>query len=180
MAKITKRRYKTLIVILLCLPALPSLAFELKSILGERSLDTKLLAGSLFYHSRDFIDKDYRNNHRWDNFRTAVGITHKGFVAYYFYTTHRQNSYSLGLERLWYQKKEDNKQSNLGYRVGILYGYCSRNISKFQVFERCDENSKYHITPMFQIMFNHTWGPIGFELATAFLMSNASLVVRFN
>lgn len=155
-----------------------ALAMNYSSILGTRSLDTKLLLGSLFYHSRDIVDKEYREQHRWDNFRPAIGFTHKGWVAYYFYTTHRQHSFSLGLERNWYHAAE--RQTDIGYRAGLLYGYCARDIGKFEVFERCDENSKYHLTPMFQLFYNRTWDNFGVELATAFLMSNASIVFRFD
>ena len=155
-------------------------AWEAKDILGKPSTDTKLLAGSLFLHSRDFIDEEYRQKHRGDNFRAAVGFTHKGWVAYYFDTSHHQDSYSFGIERLWYTKQKKSHQMNIGYRAGVLYGYCSRSISKFQVFERCTSESKYHFFPMWQAFVNYTIGPIGLEFATAIMMSNANIVFRFD
>jgi len=168
-----------LLLFLFTLCSQNALAFEIKQLLGKSSQDTKLLLGSLFYHSRDLIDKEYREQHKWDNFRTAIGFTHKGWVAYYFYTTHRQHSVSLGIERNWYDNVKEKSQSHIGYRAGILYGYCSRDISQFQVFEECDENSKYHFSPMAQIFYNWTYKHIGFEIATAILMTNASIVYRF-
>lgn len=167
---------------LCCMVLIPSLgvAWNAKAILGKPSTDTKLLAGSLFLHSRDFIDEEYRQKHKGDNFRTAIGVTHKGWVAYYFETSHHQDSYTLGIERLWYTKKKNSQQVNIGYRAGILYGYCSRSISKFQVFEECTPESKYHFFPMWQAFVNYTIGPIGLEFATAIMMSNANIVFRFD
>lgn len=178
---ITIKKLSVLVVLVYTI-ALPSLgmAWNAKSILGTPSTDTKILAGSLFLHSRDFIDEEYRIKHKGDNFRPALGITHKGWVAYYFETSHHQDSYTLGIERLWYSKQKKTHQMNIGYRAGLLYGYCSRNIWKFQVFEECDSESKYHFFPMWQAFINYTIGPIGLEFATAIMMSNANIVFRFD
>jgi hypothetical protein len=169
----------TTLMMLFILPLTAHSFITKEQLFGQRSQEITLLAGSFFFHSRDFIDKEYKEEHRGDNFRNAHGLSAKGFVIYYFETSHRQDSLNLGIERTWYTNVNEKQKTLIGYRLGMNYGYCTSSINKFKFFERCNRDSKYHFSPMAQLFFNTSYNHIGFEFATAILMSNISLIYRF-
>jgi hypothetical protein len=168
---------KELILCFTLFLSFPSFSSTWSDLIGTKSHDTKLIAGSLFYHFRNLWDNDYANSHRGDHFRETLLFTYKGYGLGYLKNSHHQDSVVLGFERYWYQNKKENNWFSFGYRLGLIYGYCA-NFNNWDLYKICDKNFQATILPMGQAFVDYTYKRLGIEIAANPGFLNGSLIVR--
>lgn len=140
--------------------------------------ENKVLVGSPLYHIKGLFFNHIEKGDDWW-FRPMIAMTYHSWSFFYFKNTHKDDTFGAGIERLWWQKKEDKTYMSLGYRAGLLVGYCLQTSPKWDMYRDCDNSSKPFPHPMIQAFFDYTKDRIGVEVGVNPGFLNASMVIRF-
>lgn len=94
----------------------------LESLIGHPDDRNKIYLGMLLFHSRSYFNGGQENI----LFRENAGLTFKGFYFSYFKNTFQDDTFTLGLERIWFksESRDNLYKVDAGYRIGAMYGYC--------------------------------------------------------
>lgn len=119
------------------------------------------------------------SNDRLSNVNRLIGLNFKGVFAAAFLNSHKDQSYTLGLQRIVYsQKFERYFQVDAGYRFGLIWGY-KRNspIASAKTFIPGIE--KMNPIPFVQIIGNISWEIIGIQVSYCFAVVTAGFFIKF-
>lgn len=119
------------------------------------------------------------SNRRLSNVNRLIGLNFKGVFAAAFLNSHKDQSYTLGLQRIVYsQKFERYWQVDAGYRFGLIWGY-KRNspIASAKTIIPGIENM--NPIPFVQIIGNLSWEIIGLQVSYCFAVVTAGFFVKF-
>ncbi len=130
----------------------------LSKLWGEPGWDGVLLGMWSFHYqliSPDAATRRDAQKEQWQN--QAIAITYHGIFGGTFINSFNDRCYSFGFQRDVLQWGDISSFStNLGYRLGFVYGYDSR-----MSVGRIADNSK--LLPYLQIIYDVGWKWFGFE-----------------
>lgn len=175
-----KRYSQTFIFFISVFVTLPVCAFDWVSIFGKASEDIKLVGGTYFVHLSEIYDKNDAHTYQGDHYRPMIGATYKGYMLAYFKNSHQNDTLSLVFERYWYEKQKTKQRLNIGYRLGLIYGYCGyfrHNHNSF--YQSCNSDSNRMVLPMGQVFMDYSINHLGVEIGANPVFINSAIFWRF-
>jgi len=97
-----------------------------------------------------------------------LGVTYNSYYCGTFINTHYDTTWSLGVQRSWYKQQYGILDVELGYRMGMLYGY-KKHLTMF--------NTPFF--PLIQVLADFTYKDIGIQLTWAGVVGTIGFVVGF-
>ncbi|MDP0561203.1 MAG: hypothetical protein QS721_02210 [Candidatus Endonucleobacter sp. (ex Gigantidas childressi)] len=126
------------------------------------SVRNRLCLGMWTYHVNSKNKDDNNSNNQ------LLGVTYNSYYCGTFINTHFDRVWSLGVQRSWYKQRYGILDVDLGYRIGVLYGY------------------KKHLTlcgtpffPLLQVVADFTYKNIGIQLSWAGVVGTIGFLVGF-
>ena len=128
-------------------------------VIGQSADDTIYL-GMWSYHFIDNED-DYETTHN------LLAFTYRGYFAGTFINSLSDRSWGAGVQRDMYRTELGMLSMEIGYRLGLLYGYDSMQIANTGLFPLLQVYSDFH--------YNH----LGVQFAWAGSTVTAGFLIRF-
>ena len=119
-----------------------------------------IYVGMWSYHIKPGDDQDWNNQ--------LLGLAYNGYFGCTFINTHSDRAWVLAVQRSCLQRRYGVLDVDLGYRLGVLYGY-----KKY--LKICGES----IFPLFQVITDIEYKNFGIELAWAGVVLTAGFFYRF-
>lgn len=128
-------------------------------LLGQPAQNS-IYAGMWSYH---FIEDDdsYQTTHN------LLGLTYKGIFAGTFENSKSENVWAIGCQRDMYNMTMDAISIDMGYRVGLMYGYDNLQLFNTGIF------------PLIQLYSDLTYKRLGIQLAWAGSAVTAGFIFCF-
>ncbi|MBI2785271.1 MAG: hypothetical protein HYX60_02740 [Legionella longbeachae] len=98
-------------------------------------------------------------------YRPYLGLTYKSLYLTYFKSCSYDNGYGIALQRNIYKKDFNERQLSIGYRAGVVYGWCLFS-NPIDVTTPDNERCHVPVLPSMQLVINYRYKNIGLELAT--------------
>lgn len=119
------------------------------------------------------------SNKRLSNVNRLIGFNYKGVFAATFLNSHKDRSYTLGLQRIILSKKLDHyMQVDLGYRFGLIWGYKGNSpIASAKSSIPGIEN--LNPIPFVQIIGNFSWEIVGVQVSYCWAVFTLGFFVKF-
>jgi hypothetical protein len=157
-------------------------AWEWSDLAGKPFDTLNIGLGSFVFHINN-------PRHDYKNFYPTFDASYKGFAAMYFKNTHDDHTYGVGVERYWKDWEIFSGHSYIGYRGGVIYGYCRTSWSFSGLYSRCKPRTgepfpvghepKQGLQPIGQLFWTYRRHGVGVYFATAIALSTLSLVFYF-
>lgn len=128
-------------------------------LLGDPASDSIYL-GMWSYHAVD-DDESYSSTHN------LIGITYKSVFAGTFENSHDNRAWAVGFQRDVYRTALSELSVDMGYRLGMMYGY-----EKLEIYDS-------GIFPLLQLYSDISYKKIGAQIAWAGSVVTAGLFLRF-
>ena len=129
------------------------------TIWGEAAMDTAYL-GMWSYHFVDDND-EYQTTHH------LLGLTYKGIFAGTFENSRADRSWGLGFQRDFYRSSWGDFNTEIGYRLGMMYGY-----EKMQLWDS-------GLFPLFQMYTDVRYKNIGLQFAWGGSAVTVGFLIRY-
>lgn len=130
--------------------------------------------------------------HPEDKYRAlfpTLNVSFQGLSAMYFQNTHGDHTGGAGVERYWTTYDWLAGRAYIGYRAGLVYGYCRTSYTFRGLYARCHakpgrpDSPSVHRKPGFQPIAQLFWtyrqNGLGLYLGTAIAITTVSLVFYF-
>ena len=119
-----------------------------------------LYLGMWTYHFEKGDGQDWNNQ--------LLAVSYKGYYGGTFINTHCDRVWSLGVQRTWYQQQYGLLGVELGYRLGMMYGY-TKYLTLFDT----------RFFPLFQVVADVDYKNIGIEFSWAGVVATVGFLFRF-
>lgn len=114
-----------------------------------------------------------KGNRHNNNTNRMIGINVKGLFFSEFINSFYKRSYSIGIQRLVYsQKFEHNLQFDIGYRLGVIWGY--KNTHLFG-----KKPVPFDPLPAPQVIMNVSWELTGIQFSYCIAVVTVGFFVKF-
>jgi len=143
-----------------------------KGIWGQRD-DDAIYLGQWSWHVSGNNWPPSRNHNR------LVGINFKGIYGATFINSHGARSYTLGLQRIVLsQKFENHLQFDLGYRLGVVWGYTSETNPLGQLKSILPGIENINPVPAIQFISNISWEMVGVQFSYCFVVVTVGFFIK--
>ncbi len=119
-----------------------------------------LYLGMWTYHFEAGEGQDWNNQ--------LLALAYKGYYGGTFINTHCDRTWSLGVQRTWHQKQYGALDIELGYRMGMMYGY-KKYLTLFDT----------RFFPLFQVVADIEYKNFGIEFSWAGVVATVGFLFRF-
>lgn len=125
-----------------------------------RPFRNHLYLGMWSYHFQPRDGQDWNNQ--------LIAVSYHGYYAGTFYNTFSDRSWSLGVQRQWFQNNYGPLDVEVGYRAGLLNGY-KNHMNLYDT----------HLFPLFQVVADIDYKGLGVEFSWAGVVLTAGFFYRF-
>ncbi|WP_263081241.1 hypothetical protein [Endozoicomonas sp. Mp262] len=127
----------------------------------------RLYLGMWTYHFQKEKKKEGKGKGQdWNN--QLLAFSYNGYYGGTFINTHSDRVVTLGVQRSWVQTSYGEAQVELGYRLGMMYGY-TKYLTLF--------NTRFF--PLFQVITDIDYKGLGIELSWAGVVATVGFSIRF-
>lgn len=112
------------------------------------------------------------NGNNNNNTNRMLGINFKGIFLGEFVNSFYKRAYTAGVQRIVYsQKFEHHFQFDIGYRLGLIWGYKGTNLFGGQ-------SVSFEPLPFPQLIVNVSWELLGFQLGYCVAVVTAGFFIK--
>ena len=164
--------FQFLLALLIFLPPSVTIASICDKLYGTKPTETSLQLGYITYH---FLQP------RKQLFYPLVAIMLKNsFYAGAFENSYHRLGASIGMKRIWYRHKfNSNNILQIGYMVGVVYGYCFKGSLKCASGDKFPDNIPF--VPGFSIFSQYFFSKhFGISVSWAAAVFTSNLEIRWS